>query len=141
MTPAGLAQTHAAAFGGKGWPAKDFAAYLADAAVLICGDERCFAVFRLAGPEAEVLTFATHPDAQGQGRATRVLGESLQKLAETRVEDVFLDVAEDNTPARALYARAGFVQFSTRHTYYANGADAICMKAELRAGSPGLKGC
>lgn len=131
MTPEGLAKTHKAVFDGKGWPASDFAAYIKDPKILIFGDDTCFVVLRRAGPEAEILTFATHPDAQGEGRATAVLEKSMQELAKAQFEDVFLDVAEDNTPARALYARAGFAAIATRHTYYANGADAICMKAVI----------
>ncbi len=135
MIPAALARTHRLAFGGKGWPAADFERYLRDKTILIHGNDTCFAVFRLAGPEAEILTLATHPDAQGKGRASAMLHDALNALTSERIEDVFLEVADDNTAAVALYARAGFVQFSTRRNYYANGASAICMKAVLSPAS------
>ncbi len=135
MTPDGLACTHIAAFGNKSWPAADFANYLDDPTIKICGDDVCFVVFRLVGPEAEILTLATHPDVQGKGRATAMMQNALAALKSTNVEDVFLDVAEDNAPARALYARCGFTQFTTRSNYYANGASAICMKIVLSAAS------
>jgi ribosomal-protein-alanine N-acetyltransferase len=135
MTPDGLARTHAAAFGGKGWPVADFTNYRSDKTILICGDDYCFVVFRLAGPEAEILTLAAHPDAQGKRRATAMMRDALTAVQSVNVEEVFLEVAEDNTPARALYDRCGFVQFATRDNYYANGAAAICMKIELSAAS------
>ena len=131
MTPDGLARTHAAAFGGHGWPEADFAAYLNDPNILIFGTDQSFCILRLAGPEAEVLTLATDPDCQGQGRATENLRDALRSLATQNVEEVFLDVAEDNAPALALYARCGFHEFARRAAYYKTGATAICMKAEL----------
>jgi ribosomal-protein-alanine N-acetyltransferase len=135
VIPAALAQTHGMAFDGKGWPAADFERYLGDTTILIHGNDTCFAVFRLAAPEAEILTLATHPDAQGRGHAESMLLGALDALASAKIETVFLEVADDNAAALALYARAGFAQFSTRSNYYANGASAICMKAALSPAS------
>ncbi|MGJ8609612.1 MAG: GNAT family N-acetyltransferase [Octadecabacter sp.] len=135
MTPNGLAQTHAAAFGGKGWPVADFERYLGDTSILIHGDETCFAVFRCIGPEAEILTLATAPANQRTGKATAMLRSAIAVLAARNVDTVFLDVAADNAAAIALYTGAGFVAFSSRANYYANGASAICMKAVLYAAS------
>ncbi len=131
MQPEALAATHGAAFGDAGWSASDFAAYLDAPTTLITGTQTCFAVFRVIGPEAEILTLATHPDAQGQGCATAMLKSAMQELAQRGVSEIFLDVADTNTAALALYQRAGFVAFSQRAQYYATGASAICMKAEL----------
>ena len=80
MTPEGLARTHTAAFGGKGWPDADFARYLDDPTVIICGDETCFTVLRVTAPEAEILTLATHPDAQGKGLASQMMVDSFNQL-------------------------------------------------------------
>jgi len=135
MTPDGLARTHAAAFGGKGWPVADFERYLGEPSILIHGDDRCFAVFRLLGPEAEILTLATSPSVQREGQATAMLSGALAILAAHNVQTVFLDVADDNTAALALYARAGFARYATRANYYSNGASAICMKAVLSLAS------
>ena len=131
MSAAGLAATHAAAFGDASWPTADFARYLDDATIFIAGDESSFAVFRVLGPEAEVLTLATHPSAQGKGKATAMLHAALTALKARGVEEVFLDVAEDNTAARALYARTGFQTYAERRNYYRNATTAVCMKACL----------
>jgi ribosomal-protein-alanine N-acetyltransferase len=135
VIPTALAQTHRLAFDGKGWPAADFESYLGDTTILIHGSDTCFAVFRLAAPEAEILTLATHPHSQGQGHAASMLRGALDALGSAKIETVFLEVADDNAAALALYARAGFAQFSTRSNYYANGASAICMKAVLSPAS------
>ncbi|MDG1409007.1 MAG: N-acetyltransferase [Octadecabacter sp.] len=131
-----LAATHKAAFGRQeGWGAGDFAGYLTDPKALVFGTELCFALVRLAGPEAEILTLATHPDVQRHGRATTLLRNALRHLAAVNVQEVFLDVSDQNTAARALYARCGFTGFSIRPNYYKNGTSAICMKAVLSAES------
>ena len=135
MIAAALAETHRLAFDGKGWPEADFERYLGDTTILIHGTDTCFAVFRLAEPDAEILTLATHPDAQGHGHAASMLRGALDALTSAKIETVFLEVADDNAAALALYARAGFAQFSTRSNYYANGASAICMKAVLSPAS------
>ena len=135
MTPEGLAQTHAAAFGGKGWSETEFARYLDDPNVFLHGTDLSFVVLRRAGPEAEILTFATDPDCQGNGLATRNLERAMRLLAQQGVQDIFLDVAVDNIPALALYARCGFTEFSRRHNYYKNDTTAICMKIVLSAAS------
>jgi ribosomal-protein-alanine N-acetyltransferase len=137
VSPHALAATHKAAFGPQtGWGAGDFANYLADPKTLVIGTEKCFELVRLAGPEAEILTLATHPDIQRQGRATTVLRDILRHLKTVNVEEVFLDVSDQNTAARALYARCGFTGFALRHNYYKNGTTAICMKAVLSPASP-----
>ena len=137
LSPAALAATHKAAFGPQaGWRAADFAGYLTDPKTLVAGSETCFALIRLAGPEAEILTLATHPDVQQQGRATRLLIDTLRHLKSVNVEEVFLDVSDQNTAARALYARCGFTGFAMRPNYYKNGTTAICMKAVLFPTSP-----
>jgi len=135
MTPSALAATHKAAFGNAGWSTADFDSYNNDTKIHIFGDAMCFAVIRVIGPEAEILTLATRPDSQGRGLATSMLRDAMAKLIKLDVEDVFLDVKETNAPAIALYLRAGFTTFSTRSAYYADGASAICMKAELSAAS------
>ncbi|MCF2869620.1 GNAT family N-acetyltransferase [Octadecabacter sp. G9-8] len=137
VSPHALAGTHKAAFGPQaGWGAGDFAEYLTDPKTLVIGTEKCFVLVRLAGPEAEILTLATHPDIQRQGRATAVLRDALRHLKAVNVEEVFLDVSDQNTAARALYARCGFTGFALRNNYYKNGTTAICMKAVLSPASP-----
>ena len=123
MTPDGLARTHAAAFPGKGWGTTDFDRYLSDPRVTVHGDETAFAVIRRIADEAEILTLATHPEAQGAGRATALLAAALDTERAAGATSVFLEVAEDNAAARALYDRAGFIQVAERKDYYksANG--------------------
>jgi ribosomal-protein-alanine N-acetyltransferase len=125
MTPQALAALHAAAFSAtRAWSANEFAGLLAHAGTFAVGDDRAFALFRIVLDEAELLTLATAPAMRRQGlaRATLLAGETQAKTqGATRI---FLEVAEDNAPAIALYTSAGYTQIGRRPGYYVpkNGA-------------------
>jgi ribosomal-protein-alanine N-acetyltransferase len=48
---------------------------------------------------------------------------------------MFLEVAADNTAARALYAAAGYQQVGQRRGYYAGGIDALVLARPLTSGA------
>ena len=48
---------------------------------------------------------------------------------------MFLEVSTRNEAARTLYARAGFTEVGRRARYYADGSDALVLRAALN--SPG----
>ena len=81
-----------------------------DAAVLVA---------RRAGPEAEVLTLFTAPERRREGHARRLLAALDRWAAGRGVAEIFLEVAETNAPARALYAAAGYAEQGFRKDYYA----------------------
>jgi ribosomal-protein-alanine N-acetyltransferase len=45
---------------------------------------------------------------------------------------MFLEVSDRNAAARALYAAAGFAKAGRRKRYYADGADALVLRADLQ---------
>jgi len=51
-------------------------------------------------------------------------------LRRNGIKKIFLEVAADNDPARALYATNGFYQIGVRPKYY-DGTDAILMEKTL----------
>jgi ribosomal-protein-alanine N-acetyltransferase len=59
------------------------------------------------------------------------------RLTDKNVSQLFLEVAEDNAPARALYAQAGFEEVGRRKGYYARpqsaAVDALVLRRRLRA--------
>lgn len=131
-----LAACHARAFegSGRGWSEAEFTALLAEPGIILVGEERGFALFREAAGEAELLTLATDPAARRQGLAARALAEGLARLRETGIGRVFLEVAEDNDAALALYRAAGFTDCGRRKGYYprAGGAvDALVLALDL----------
>ena len=122
-----LAACHARAFEGtgRGWSVAEFTALLAEPGIILAGDKRGFALFREAAGEAELLTLATDPAARRQGVASRALAEGLARLAATGTGRVFLEVAEDNAGAIALYRAAGFGECGRRKGYYRRSGGAV----------------
>nr|WP_255618478.1 ribosomal protein S18-alanine N-acetyltransferase [Roseibaca sp. Y0-43] len=113
-----MAVLHKAAFPDDPWTARDLAAHLEDPASLLVAQDKGFILLRCVLDEAEVLTFAVAPNAQGQGMGATLLAKAIDQARARGVQRLFLEVAEDNTPARALYARAGFAQTGRRKGYY-----------------------
>nr|WP_294865402.1 ribosomal protein S18-alanine N-acetyltransferase [uncultured Pseudogulbenkiania sp.] len=68
--------------------------------------------------EAELLTIVIAPERQGQRLGQALLGELLQRLRQQGCSRLFLEVRESNQPARALYAKSGFVETGLRKHYY-----------------------
>ena len=134
-----MATTHAAAFTqARPWSAKEFASLLDQRFCHVAGDAQCFALFRVIADEAELLTIATHPDAQRQGRALTCMSLWQDTARALGAAQAFLDVAADNHPAIALYTACGYVRSGSRTEYYPrpDGAacDAILMSRNLSLG-------
>jgi ribosomal-protein-alanine N-acetyltransferase len=121
MTPEALAALHARAFPGppRPWTATEFGDLLADPQVaLFTAGGAAFLLLRRAGPEAEVLTLCTDRAQRRNGHAAALLGQAEAWARDAGVEEILLEVAETNTAARALYARAGFAERGYRKSYY-----------------------
>ena len=103
-----LERLHAACFPNKPWSANDFAD-LKKSGCDIMASQNGFAVWRVVADESEII----ENDAKQRG-----------------AQKIFLEVAENNHPARAMYERNGFVQIGVRPKYY-DGIDAILMEKKL----------
>ncbi len=119
MSPEACAALHARAFASPPpWSAAAFAATLADPAAFLLTRPGALLVGRAAAGEAELLTLATDPAARRQGHARALLAAFEAHALGRGAVAAFLEVAEDNTGARALYAGAGWVQAGRRPGYY-----------------------
>lgn len=134
-----LAQLHGASFH-RGWGEGEFEAMLIERNTLVhrlrLGRKIIgFAVSRLAADEAEILSIAVAADHRGRGLSRNLLLTHLGHLAGRGVRAVFLEVEENNRPARRLYERAGFAVVGRRERYYreANGQqlNALLMRRDL----------
>lgn len=121
--PAELAQLHAEAFDAP-WPESAFADLLAQPGVVALSEPDGFILIRTVADEAEILTLAVRPLARRRGLARRMV-ESAAVLANREgASHLFLEVAEDNFAARALYAATGFQAVGGRAGYYARAGGA-----------------
>jgi ribosomal-protein-alanine N-acetyltransferase len=112
-----LADMHAEAFDAP-WPATAFADLLGQAGVVLEGDADGFILIRSVADEAEILTLAVRPSARRQGLGARLVHAATGRAATTGATRMFLEVAEDNAPARALYGALGFEAAGRRRRYY-----------------------
>ena len=120
-----LAAIHAEAFDRPGetpWSETAFADLLAQAGVFAVEAPDGFILMRAAAVAADSRTRGVPPAARGGGPGARLVGEGVLAAAARGAARVFLEVAEDNAAARALYAGAGFAEAGRRPGYYA-GAD------------------
>lgn len=136
-----LARLHAAGFY-RGWPREDFEVYLADPKLtpgyVACDSRRRiagFALLRVAGAEAEVLTITVDRRRRGRGLGHALMRAAIDDLEHAGVKAVFLEVEHANAPALALYRTLGFSVVGRREGYYkrADGtaATALVMRLEL----------
>lgn len=140
MTPADLAALHARCFTvPPPWEAAAFAGFLADPLcfVLVEGDAG-FILGRAVAGEAELLTLAVAPEARRRGLGRKLVARFVYQARLRGAEAAFLEVAEDNAAARALYARCGFAESGRRRGYYrkpdGGAVDAVVMLRGLQAG-------
>ncbi len=131
-----LAALHAAAFG-RGWTEQEFEGLLADRNVVaqraMAGGRLVgFIVSRLAADEAEILSVAVAHSSRGRGVAGALLDHHLGRLAGLGTGKVFLEVNEDNAPARKLYRRRHFREIGRREGYYPAPSGAASRALVLR---------
>jgi len=128
-----LAAIHATAFDRReAWGSDAIGLQLAMAGVFGLIDARGGMVLaRVAADEAEVLTLAVEPTQRRQGIATGLLSAAIDQARGRGARAMLLEVSVNNDAARALYARAGFVEVGRRPRYYADGSDALILRAAL----------
>jgi ribosomal-protein-alanine N-acetyltransferase len=117
-----LAQLHAASFH-RGWGEGEFESMMAERNTLLHRLRQGrqvigFAVSRMAADEAEILSVAIDATERGRGLSRDLLMTHLGHLAGRGVRTVFLEVEENNRPARRLYEWAGFGVVGRRERYY-----------------------
>lgn len=94
-----------------------------------------FVIGQLAADEAEILSLGVTPDWQKLGLG-RMLVEGLARASRRgEAKRLFLEVADDNAAAIALYRSLGFVETGRRKRYYtridAAPADALTLALVL----------
>ena len=124
-----LAGLHASLFD-EGWDAASFKEVLAHPGAIAfaagagsAGPEMeqqawGFIVGRVVADEAEVITLGVARERQRRGIGWRLVEKLCQAAARRGARRLYLEVAEGNLAARALYARLGFKENGRRRGYY-----------------------
>ena len=94
----------------------------------VSGAVRGYAGVAVNGPDADVMTVAVAPDAQGQGVGGYLVAALVDAAAESGATQLLLEVRADNIPAQRLYARTGFERIAVRRGYYSGGVDAWILR-------------
>ena len=133
-----LAQLHGTSFH-RGWGESEFERMLAERNTLVqrlrLGRKIIgFAVSRMGADEAEILSIAIDAGHRGKGYSRNLLLTHLGHLAGYGVRSIFLEVEENNHPARRLYQWAGFAVVGRRERYYQQDGEqlnALLMRRDL----------
>lgn len=139
LDPNAMARLHAMGFE-RGWSAGDFARYLADPDMACVRSAAGFAIARITGDEAELLTLVVDPQARRRGEGRALLHRVVSALRCRGVVRLHLEVAHDNHAAIALYGAAGFSRTGYRRGYYPReggpAADALIMALKISDALP-----
>ena len=133
-----LASLHARSFP-KPWSAEEIAKLMENQAVfaLVHGNGAAaqgFVMAWAAAGDAELLTVAVIPEARRKGLGAALVTAAGVAALVRGAAAMHLEVAEDNSAARALYAKLGYQEAGRRHAYYAGeggSVDAVVMRRAL----------
>ena len=114
-----MARLHAACFTlPPPWSEAEFAATLAGRFAFALTRPHGFLLGQVVAGEAELLTLAVDPLARRQGLGRALVQDFLTEARARGAETAFLEVAEGNPGALALYAGFGFKPTGRRRGYY-----------------------
>jgi [ribosomal protein S18]-alanine N-acetyltransferase len=128
-----LADVHRAAFPARdAWGANAFALQLGLPGVFALFDQRGgLLLARVTQDEGEILTLAVAAAARRQGIGSALVAMAMREAAARGACTLWLEVSAANAAARSLYSKAGFVTAGQRQRYYADGTDALVLRADL----------
>ncbi len=132
-----LAELHAQAFP-KPWSEAEIAKLLENPAVFAIlardPEPQGFVMAWAAAVDSEILTLAVVPDARRKGVGAALVTAAGVAALVRGAATVHLEVAENNTPARALYRKLGYEEAGRRQAYYfgeGGAVDALVLKRAL----------
>lgn len=82
------------------------------------GEPLGFALARVVTEDSEILAIGVLPAARRGGLGCRMVDAVCAEVERRGATALFLEVAEDNDAARALYAHSGFAHVGMRPGYY-----------------------
>lgn len=137
MQTAQMAATYALCFpGSRAWTVAEFQQFQNDPKAISLGEDKAFIILNNVLDEAEIITLAVHPDQRRKGMAMTLLADAERALRAKGITRLFLEVAEDNQAALALYQKTQFQTIGRRKGYYVRSAghkvDAILLEKRFK---------
>jgi ribosomal-protein-alanine N-acetyltransferase len=124
----------------EGWTASSLTALLTDPLMVSLVSRKRdaivgFVLCRVLLDEAEVFSLAVEPASRRNGVARRMLTVVCDEARRRGAGSLVLEVAADNSAARALYAGFGLREVAVRHGYYTRDdnstVDGLIMRGTL----------
>lgn len=136
-----MARIHCASFE-RGWKAEEIREMMEQEGTKaliydLAGSRAGFLLFRMAADECEIIAVAVDQQYQRKGIARKLLDYLPDYLLREHIHTIFLEVAEDNLAAIALYQAAGYEEHGKRKAYYrrwhGRRVDALLFRKRLAA--------
>jgi ribosomal protein S18 acetylase RimI-like enzyme len=86
---------------------------------------------RRGSDRARIYSVVVAPAARGQRVAERMIRAAEAEAAAAGLRRMTLEVAVDNVPAQALYAKLGYQQIAELEAYYEDGGDGLRLMKPL----------
>lgn len=94
-----------------------------------------FVLGRTNHARAEVLSLGVAPASRERGIARALMHAAIDRVSRRGLRELYLEVAEDNTPAQRLYRALGFATVGRRPRYYARpeteAVDALTLRRAI----------
>jgi len=115
------------------WSERMIADQIAAPGTLVATVPHAFTLARVTLDEAELLALVTDPAHRRCGHARDLMSRIERAAMRAGAGRMFLEVAQDNAAATALYAHLGYAHQGTRRDYYGPGRAALLMSRALYA--------
>ncbi|WP_413678209.1 ribosomal protein S18-alanine N-acetyltransferase [Prochlorococcus sp. MIT 0916] len=80
--------------------------------------------------ELHITFIAVHPIHQRKGLGKFLLKDLIRRSKALKTNQIFLEVKNNNDPAKAFYKAMGFKTIGNRSNFYKDGSDALILNKE-----------
>ena len=81
--------------------------------------------------ELHITFIAVHPLHQRKGLGRFLLSDLIKRSKSLQTNQVYLEVKNNNEPAKAFYKSMGFKTVGNRSNFYKDGSDALILNKEI----------
>ena len=80
--------------------------------------------------ELQITFIAVHPMYQRKGLGKFLLSDLIKRSKSLQINHIYLEVKDNNEPAKAFYKSMGFKTVGNRSNFYKDGSDALILTKE-----------